>query len=726
MFAIPKRKYLKVKDLGAGAFGKCILVEDESKEQFCMKVVDMSKLNSKQQKEALCEGKLHSKLTHPFIVELDEFFMEGGCLKLVMEYASGGDLAHAIKKMILHDNHFPEVVIRTWLCQALLGLQYLHETKMVLHRDIKTANLFLGGPHGDRLLIGDFGISKQLESRTPLKHTQLGTPYFLAPEVCKGVAFSIPADVWSLGCVFFELMTLKPAYSGHTVKEVYESILSDPLPDFPFPYSESLKSLVRKMLTVDWRFRPTVTELIAHDYMQDTCHLVTSTLEKERAEVEENKKRMLADSKVRFSSSSPVKHLPEVHLHPPFHPASHTHASPSSQTAANILQSAIQQTEKFENHILHPSTTTRNSSFTNHAMNINNNLPTHAINHVSSLPSTPLRFPNTISVCDSKPSALISNAAVSILNSSQQNNSAQTPLPSIQKHQTPIRSLSHSFTVNTLSIPPVDIASIQSNNNNNNINGNSQSFLEPPPLFASKNSPLPFSHNATASPRPASPFQRPLLSSRAESVSSQRATPAVLNAFSLTPRNSLSTPRSQSRARLPVPTTSASPSCLAPVSQRTEGTPSNRQQNSNNMFSYTGVLNESSSSSSSSSSKHSPPSLPLASPPIPSFSLASSTSANARQRPSPSSPRGMSTVLPVPFNSATDANCDPLRTPRVASPRSQIASPKVYTMGSALGGTKSGSSSLVNQMDSNSGLDKLMSRLVGGKNSSSSLASRKL
>eukprot|EP00388_Colpodella_angusta_P042470 GDKK01056406.1.p1 GENE.GDKK01056406.1~~GDKK01056406.1.p1 ORF type:complete len:599 (-),score=180.46 GDKK01056406.1:950-2746(-) len=270
------------------------------------------------------------------------------------------------------------------------------------------------------------------------------------------------------------------------------------------------------------------------------------------------------------------------------------------------------------------------------------------------------------------------------------------------------------------------VASPSNNNNNNNNNGNSQSFLEPPPLFASKNSPLPFSHNATASPRPASPFQRPLLSSRAESVSSQRATPAVLNAFSLTPRNSLSTPRSQSRARLPVPTTSASPSCLAPVSQRTEGTPSNRQQNSNNMFSYTGVLNESSSSSSSSSSKHSPPSLPLASPPIPSFSLASSTSANARQRPSPSSPRGMSTVLPVPFNSATDANCDPLRTPRVASPRSQIASPKVYTMGSALGGTKSGSSSLVNQMDSNSGLDKLMSRLVGGKNSSSSLASRKL
>lgn len=238
--------------------------------------------------------------------------MESGCLKIVMDYARGGDLSHVVSKMIVYEDHIPEVVIRTWLCQALLGLQYLHETKSILHRDIKTANLFLGGPHGDRLLIGDFGISKQLEVRTPMQHTQLGTPYFLAPEVCKGVAFSLPADVWSMGCVFFELMALRPAYSGASVREVYESILSDALPTLPHIYSEALKDLIKKMLTVDWRFRPSVSELLNMDYLHETINLVNASFEREIIEEEERKKMVASASQCNTLKKAPA--LPEAPL----------------------------------------------------------------------------------------------------------------------------------------------------------------------------------------------------------------------------------------------------------------------------------------------------------------------------------------------------------------------------------------------------------------------------
>ncbi|MFO0118418.1 MAG: protein kinase domain-containing protein [bacterium] len=89
------------------------------------------------------------------------------------------------------------------------ALEYIH-SRRVIHRDIKTQNLFLTG--NNTVKIGDFGISKVLESTTQIAMTVVGTPYYLAPEACQSEPYTTKSDIWALGCVIYELCTLKQPF----------------------------------------------------------------------------------------------------------------------------------------------------------------------------------------------------------------------------------------------------------------------------------------------------------------------------------------------------------------------------------------------------------------------------------------------------------------------------------------------------------------------------------
>ena len=84
-----------------------------------------------------------------------------------------------------------------------MGIQALH-SKNVLHRDLKSANVFLTS--NKYVKIGDFGISKVLDSTSA--KTFVGTPYYLSPEVCSNKKYDLRSDLWSLGCILYELCTL--------------------------------------------------------------------------------------------------------------------------------------------------------------------------------------------------------------------------------------------------------------------------------------------------------------------------------------------------------------------------------------------------------------------------------------------------------------------------------------------------------------------------------------
>lgn len=123
-----------------------------------------------------------------------------------MEYCEYGDLGFNVKMLKKRGQHYSEPIILNWFIQILMALEYIHKRK-ILHRDIKLSNIFL--TKCGSVKIGDFGISKQLSTEVDKAHTLVGTPYYLSPEVCKNDPYTYKSDIWSLGCVLYELCTLE-------------------------------------------------------------------------------------------------------------------------------------------------------------------------------------------------------------------------------------------------------------------------------------------------------------------------------------------------------------------------------------------------------------------------------------------------------------------------------------------------------------------------------------
>jgi NIMA (never in mitosis gene a)-related kinase len=168
-------KYDPIRLLGEGSFGKVYLMRDKVRRNFvCVKVIKIKNIPKKEREATKLEVDLLRRLHHPNIVRyLDSFLSKNNeTLCICMEYCDGGDLASQIKAA--RQNLFSESKILHWFVQLALGLHYMHSSK-VLHRDLKTQNVFLLG--NGRLVLGDLGISKVLDGTMDFAQTCIGTPY---------------------------------------------------------------------------------------------------------------------------------------------------------------------------------------------------------------------------------------------------------------------------------------------------------------------------------------------------------------------------------------------------------------------------------------------------------------------------------------------------------------------------------------------------------------------
>lgn len=176
-----------------------------------------------------------------------------------------GDLSTHIKKCKEKGQHFPEELILNWFSQIMLALKYIHRLN-ILHRDLKTSNILLQ-ENGD-LKIGDFGIARVLEGTMQNAESVVGTPYYMSPEICQNQPYSFKSDVWSLGCVLYELCTLEHAFrSNNLLNLVYKIVHEEPEP-IPAEYSPELSSLISLMLRKRLEDRPTLDQVIQVDFVR--------------------------------------------------------------------------------------------------------------------------------------------------------------------------------------------------------------------------------------------------------------------------------------------------------------------------------------------------------------------------------------------------------------------------------------------------------------------------
>lgn len=137
----------------------------------------------------------------------------------------------------------------------MLLQRYLHEQKIV-HRDIKTRNIFLF-KRFPILKIGDFGISTSLSERL-MASTAIGTPYYLSPEICSGMKYDYKSDMWALGCVLYEMATGNHPFDAGNLKVLMSKILKGEFKRKDIMHlSSNLQTMICKLLSYDPEARPT-------------------------------------------------------------------------------------------------------------------------------------------------------------------------------------------------------------------------------------------------------------------------------------------------------------------------------------------------------------------------------------------------------------------------------------------------------------------------------------
>jgi NIMA (never in mitosis gene a)-related kinase len=246
-------KFIIRKKLGSGSFGIVYKVRrKKDNKSYALKQINLQNMDRRQIQDSLNEVRLLASLKHPHLVSFLEAFPCGRHrynlkLCIIMEYARGGDLANEIKRNRRLMKKIPEETIWKYAKQISDALSFLHSYK-IIHRDIKAANCFLTSS-GD-IKIGDMNISK-LTKYNQMARTKIGTPYYMSPEIWNNIPYGNKCDVWSLGCLLYELATFKVPFEGYSVEDLARRVRMGHYKRSPNKfYSNKLWSLIHSMLVV--------------------------------------------------------------------------------------------------------------------------------------------------------------------------------------------------------------------------------------------------------------------------------------------------------------------------------------------------------------------------------------------------------------------------------------------------------------------------------------------
>lgn len=251
--------------LGQGSFGTVFKVRRKADKNFyVMKTINISQMDKRGQQEAINEVKILASLDSPYIVKYFDSFIENKTLHIIMEFCDKGDLSQAIRSQM--GRLITENKIWKYFIQMCLGLEYIHGRK-ILHRDIKSLNVFL--IRDDVVRIGDLGVAKVLANTAAFAHTMVGTPYYLSPELCEEKPYNVKSDVWALGCVLYELCTLKHPFDALNQAALLLKIIKGSYIPVSSNYSAELREIVDQTLCKDYRKRPTISGILSRPNLKE-------------------------------------------------------------------------------------------------------------------------------------------------------------------------------------------------------------------------------------------------------------------------------------------------------------------------------------------------------------------------------------------------------------------------------------------------------------------------
>ena len=283
-----RQKYKVGKAVGKGGYAvvyKGWRVSDNL--PVAVKKVDIRVMADKKKERCLREVQLLGNVQHKNVVTMLDSFLDDRYLVIVFEWAAGGDLRRFIKKRREQKKELDERETWTVFSQIVDALDHLHNVNVgVAHRDVKPANVLIVNGIvkladlglGKRVDVEDVGVeygnvndtkntNNSNKNTNNTLRSKVGTPYYVAPEIVRGDAYGLASDVWSLGCLLYELSTLRSPFEmlgkGANVKHVFQRIgklAYAPLTENG-KLSNALVSLTTQMLSPDPEKRPTMSAI---------------------------------------------------------------------------------------------------------------------------------------------------------------------------------------------------------------------------------------------------------------------------------------------------------------------------------------------------------------------------------------------------------------------------------------------------------------------------------
>lgn len=233
--------YKIIKQLGKGSYGTVELIEHGvTREQFALKTMETIKKD--EINGIINEINIMKKFNSKYITKIIDWVYNNRTIYILMEYAPLGDLDQLIKKCKKDKKKLDDKIIRRIIYQTACGLRDLHENR-ILHRDIKPSNILIFSDF--EIKLGDFGVSKIL-TYCDNAYTQIGTPYYMSPEIIQGNPYSYSNDFWGLGCVYYEMVSLEKPFDGTNILGLFKNILNAK-PDYkkiPLKYKHLIVNLL--------------------------------------------------------------------------------------------------------------------------------------------------------------------------------------------------------------------------------------------------------------------------------------------------------------------------------------------------------------------------------------------------------------------------------------------------------------------------------------------------
>lgn len=294
-----------LQEIGNGSFGKVYKIMRKRDQKIMVwKVIHFGSMSSKERESLVTEVNIIKDLNHPFIIRYYDRVIDRNRknIHIVMEYCASGDLSQYIKSMRRESRYFDEETIWRLFSQLCMAIKACHcrtsiadpsgvvdstasskcpspsspneqqqyssspsssSTKTggrIIHRDLKPGNIMLDEEYNVKL--GDFGLAKILSNSKVYAHTNVGTPYYMSPEQVTDSGYDEKGDIWSLGCILYEMCALSPPFeaSNHLalamkIKEgVYKPLDRN-------RYSQTLRDLIDNMLSVDPTNRMSIEQI---------------------------------------------------------------------------------------------------------------------------------------------------------------------------------------------------------------------------------------------------------------------------------------------------------------------------------------------------------------------------------------------------------------------------------------------------------------------------------